>query len=228
MDRFSWRSYDLTSILPKFWQDDVLAVARKKAKHKILLPRSVTSREGDPNLQIPVATVGGGTLRADLPWLFDLYKGLFRDLAQLGCSEPVSTATTELIGANLNVQTGEMRYEAHVDSNPIEGLLYCTDHPRGTGGELVVSNNTLAQSVAEIDRDCSVVYPVAGNLVFFDARRFPHYVRPLAAPGGMRVVVAMNFYTPSCPESSRPPDLTNHLFGYQVEARTEPRRPIGT
>lgn len=227
MDRFSWHSYDLNSVLPKSWQEDILVVARTKATRKVLLPRSVTSREGDPNLQIPVATVGGSTLRSALPWLFDLYLGLFRDLAQLGSHEPVSTASAELIGANLNVQTGDMRYEAHVDSNPIEGLLYCTDHPKGAGGELVVANDPQAQSIAAIDRDCSVVYPVAGNLVFFDARRFPHYVRPLVVADAVRVVVAMNFYTPSCPESSRPVDLTNHLFGYQTEPKQESSTSIG-
>jgi hypothetical protein len=220
MDRFSWRSYDMGTALPPNWQNDVLTVARTKAVKKVLLPRSVTSREGDPNLQIPVSTVGGAVLRGELPWLFNLYKGLFRDLAQLGTHEPVSTAASDQIGANLNVQTAGMRYEAHVDSNPVEGLLYCTDHPKGSGGELVVANDPNAKSIAEIDRDCSIVYPAAGNLIFFDARRFPHYVRPLVAADAIRVVVAMNFYTPSCPESSRPADLNDHLFGYKVELKS--------
>lgn len=227
MDRFSWRSYDLGTALPRNWQSDVLTVARTKAVKKVLLPRSVTSREGDPNLQIEVSTVGGATLRQELPWLFNLYKGLFRDLAQLGSHEPVSTAASDLIGANLNVQTRGMRYEAHVDSNPIEGLLYCTDHPKGSGGELVVANDPKAQSISEIDRDCSIVYPSAGNLIFFDARRFPHYVRPLVDSEAIRVVVAMNFYTPSCPESSRPADLNDHLFGYKVDSSPQPAGSVG-
>ena len=29
----------------------------------------------------------------------------------------------------------------------------------------------------------------------------------------MRVVAVMNFYTESCPESTRPPELNRHLFG---------------
>jgi hypothetical protein len=29
----------------------------------------------------------------------------------------------------------------------------------------------------------------------------------------MRVVAVMNFYTESCPESSRPLELNRHLFG---------------
>ena len=49
----------------------------------------------------------------------------------------------------MNVQEGTDRYECHVDTNPVEALLYVTDHPQGTGGELVVTNDVDARSVAE-------------------------------------------------------------------------------
>lgn len=217
MDRFSWRSYDINTMLPSSWQNDILSVAQELAMLKILRPRSVTSREGNPDLRLPVRTVNGRAVREHLPWLYALYRGAFRDLAQLGTHEPVTVASSELIAINLNVQTDGARYEAHVDSNPIECLLYCTDHPKGSGGELVVANNPTANSIAEIDSDCSIVYPASGHLVYFDARRFAHYVRPLVTQDAIRVVVAMNYYTPSCPESSRPSDLTPHLFGEQPE-----------
>jgi hypothetical protein len=214
IDRFCWRSYDLNSLLPAGWRAKIISVATSESVRKVLRPRSVTSREGSPDLSIPVATVSGLRVKESLPWLHSLYVGLFRDLAQLGTHEPVLVATNPLYGAVLNVQSGTgMRYEAHVDSNPIEGLLYVTTHVEGAGGELVVANNSSADSVAGIDADCSIVYPVSGNLVFFDARRFPHYVRALRAESDVRVVVAMNFYTPSCPESARPADLNAHLFG---------------
>ena len=61
-----------------------------------------------------------------------------------------------------------MRLECHVDSNPLTGLLFCTDHVRG--GELVVAHDTAAEGLAEIDRACSVIRPQAGQLIFFDAR----------------------------------------------------------
>lgn len=214
LDRFSWRSYDLRSVLPTDWQDQILATAANAAP-KTLRPRSVTSREGDPHLKIATLTVNGHIVRQRLPWLYDLYKGLFRDLGQFSVSEPLFTAENDVYGAVLNMQRGtEMRYESHVDSNPLEGLLYVTDHPKGSGGELVVANNPSANSVDEVEADCSIVYPAAGNLIFFDARRFPHYVRPLVQPQSVRVVVAMNFYTPSCSEAARPADLDKHLFGY--------------
>jgi hypothetical protein len=47
----------------------------------------------------------------------------------------------------------------------------------------------------------------------FDGRRHPHYARPLASASDVRIVAVMNFYTESCPESTRPQDLNLHLFG---------------
>jgi len=214
IDRFSWRSYDLRTILPRHWQEQILTVA-DTAVRKTLRPLSVTSREGDENARIAVMTVNGQVVRRDIPWLHDLYLGLFKDLANVGVLEPVVVAENDIYGAVINVQRGQhMRYECHIDSNPIEGLLYVTDHPKGSGGELVVANNQLATSIEDVEADCTIVYPTAGNLVFFDARRFPHYVRALNDNTAVRVVVAMNFYTPSSPESARPADLDKHLFGH--------------
>jgi N-acetylglutamate synthase-like GNAT family acetyltransferase len=212
--RFSWRVFDVEDLLPGGWQQELLDLAEREASHRTLRPRSVTSREGDPNLRLPVITVSGRVLREQAPWLSSLYDGWFREFAATCCSEVVTTAVDDRYGVNLNVQRGRsMRYECHVDSNPIEGLLYVTDHPKGSGGELVAANHPGATSREEVDRDCSVLYPEAGKLVFFDAREFAHYVRPLQRDDAIRAVVAMNFYTPSSPESARPNDLNDHLFG---------------
>ena len=104
-----------------------------------------------------------------------------------------------------------MRFECHVDSNPLTGLLFCTDHQ--AGGELVIANDTEAEGVAGVDRNCSVIRPHAGHLIFFDARRYPHYARVLTADSETRIVAVMNFYTESCPESTRPRELNRHLYG---------------
>ncbi|MGY2062449.1 2OG-Fe(II) oxygenase, partial [Nocardia gipuzkoensis] len=106
------------------------------------------------------------------------------------------------------------RYECHVDTNPIEALLYCTTHLSGEGGEVVVSNRGDVRSIEEIEADCAVIEPRAGQLLFFDAREHSHYVRQLTDPDAVRVVVAMNYYTESSPEwEVRPPDLNRHLTG---------------
>jgi len=112
----------------------------------------------------------------------------------------------------LNVQRGKkMRFECHVDSNPLTGLLFCTDH--ASGGELVVAHDKAAKGIDEIERRCSVIRPQAGQLIFFDAREYPHYARLLAGESETRIVAVMNFYTDSHPESSRPRELNQHLYG---------------
>jgi hypothetical protein len=201
-------------MLPADWSKELLTVAARHADVVEVEPTSVTSREASDVGSIETVTVPGDRLREAAPWLFDLYRGLFRDLGQTLVSEPLACATDDLYAAVLNVQRGsQMRYECHVDSNPMQGLLYVTSHMPGDGGELVVGNNSNAASVEEVDADCSTVYPVAGHLLFFDGRHSPHYVRSLNSDNAIRVVVAMNFYTPSSPESQRPSDLNHHLFG---------------
>lgn len=211
---FVWHTFDVTPCMPEGWQERILEVAGSSAKYRELIPKSVTSREISESIIIPVNTVGGVVVSESLPWLHGLYSGLFRDLAQLISEEPVVAAEDLRYGINLNVQRGKQhRYECHVDSNPIEGLLYVTDHPKGMGGELILSNYGDVRGKESIDLDATKIYPVAGHLIFFDARQFTHYVAPLSSDYDVRVVAAMNFYTPSCPESARPADLNRHLFG---------------
>jgi hypothetical protein len=208
------REFDARNLLPEGWQADIRSIAEKFATNRVLHPRSVTSRESADVVGVKVMTVGGRIIRRELPWLHTFYEHEFRALGSLCVQEPVASAQDDRYGVNLNVQLGnEMRYECHVDSNPLEGLLYVTDHSDGRGGELVVANNTEAHSVQEVDSDCTLVIPREGRLLFFDARRHPHYVRPLQDPSAVRIVVAMNYYLPSWPESMRPPDLNRHLFG---------------
>jgi hypothetical protein len=211
---FLWHGYDLRSELPEGWQEEGIAVAQRSAAEKSLVPTSVTSREDSTTAAIPVLTVGGRGVAEQLPWLYTLYQTRFRDLAQQLATEPVVCAADLRYGVTLNVQRGEsMRYEAHVDSNPIEGLLYFTSHPSGSGGDLHVSNIGDVAGVAEIDADVTCIYQVAGHIIFFDARHHSHYVTSLTARDDVRIVAAMNFYTPASPEGARPADLNKHLFG---------------
>jgi len=96
-----------------------------------------------------------------LPWLIDLYRGHFRQLYEEAAGRRLHPTEDQRYAVVMNVQEGGDRYECHVDTNPIEALLYVTDHPRGTGGELVVANNENAASVEEVDEDCSILYPIS-------------------------------------------------------------------
>jgi hypothetical protein len=148
-----------------------------------------------------------------LPWLPGLYQGKFLDFARKARpGEHVVPAKDPRYGVVLNVQHGtSMRFESHVDSNPLTGLLFFTSHQEG--GELVVANDKSAGSIEDIEKDCTFIRPRAGNLVFIDGRTHPHYARSLRRDDDMRVLAVMNYYTASCPESTRPRELNRHLYG---------------
>ena len=210
MPRFRWTTFDLNGILPSGWQRDVDAVAADAEFREF--PRTpVLSREATTVQGISRGRVHADQVRDRLPWLYQSYRSAFLELAREACAEPVMTARDDRYGVVLNVQRGPaMRFECHVDSNPLTGLLFCTDH--SAGGELVVAHDARAANVAEVERDCSVIRPYAGHLIFFDARQHPHYARPITT-SSMRIVAVMNFYTESWPESTRPSELNRHLYG---------------
>jgi hypothetical protein len=211
---FTWREFDVTLFLPKEGIEQIASFALEASELRVLVPTSVTSRESSSDITIPILTVNGVKIKESLRWLFDLYRGTFRDLGQMCVDEPLVVGADERHAIVFNSQRGtDMRYECHVDTNPLSGLLFVTSHPPGEGGELVVANQTAAVGVEDIRRDCKIIFPDSGKLIFFDAREHPHFVNPLRNPLGVRVVVVMNFYTPSCPESDRPEDLTYHMFG---------------
>lgn len=211
LSRFSWRTFDVADLLPQDWQRDVMAAAADADVREFPKTPVLTREAAD------VSHVKRGRVHADqvlrkLPWLPDLYQGTFLELANNAWTEPVLTAEDDRYGVVLNVQRGtSMRFESHVDSNPLTGLLFFTDHHEG--GELVVGHDESARSIEDIERDRSVIRPHAGHLVFIDGRWLPHYARPLVRDGDVRVLAVMNYYTKSCPESTRPRELNYHLYG---------------
>jgi hypothetical protein len=209
---FGWTTFDVSSLLPDGWQQDVATVAVEADFREF--PRTpILSREAEDVAFILRGRVHAREVRQRLPWLYKLYRSGFLELAELAWGEPVKAASDDRYGIVLNVQQGTtMRFECHVDSNPVTGLLFFTDHPAG-GGELVVGHDSGAVGVEALEKNGSVIRPQAGQLIFFDGKTYPHYVRTLRSESDMRVVAVMNFYTGSCPESTRPTDLNRHLFG---------------
>jgi len=210
---FDWTEFDISDQLPEGWQRDVMAVAA--AADFQGFPRTpVLSREAQEVQRIPRGRVHADQLRQSLLWIYRSYREYFLNLASSISAGPVVLASDERYGVVLNIQRGTgMRFECHIDSNPLTGLLFLTDHAQGTGGELVFAYDEDADSVAAVDRDCAVIRPRAGVLIFFDGRRHPHYARPLRSESEVRAVAVMNFYTGAYPESTRPPQLNRHLYG---------------
>ena len=210
---FCWQEFDVTSRLPGDWRHDVV-VAAAEAEFRAFPRTPVLSREAEEVVSISRGRVHADQVRRNLPWLQRLYRGHFLELAAGTSRERVQPASDPRYGLVLNVQRGAtMRFECHIDSNPLTGLLFCTDHPAGSGGELVFAHSPAAADVDAVERDCTVIRPRAGQLIFFDGRQHPHYARPLSSESDLRVVAVMNYYTESCPESTRPPELNRHLFG---------------
>jgi 2OG-Fe(II) oxygenase superfamily len=210
---FRWTTFDLTRRLPENWQHDIGVVAAE-ADFRAFPRTPVLSREAENVVRISRGRVHADRVRLSLPWLYRFYRGCFLKMAREACTDRVVAALDDRYGLVLNVQRGtEMRFECHVDSNPLTGLLFCTDHSAGAGGELVIAHDSAAADVDAVERDCSVIRPHAGHLIIFDGKQHPHYARPLTSESDMRITAVMNFYTESCPESTRPPELNRHLFG---------------
>jgi hypothetical protein len=209
--RFRWTTFDMTDSLPLNWRREISAVADDADFREF--PRTpVLTREAPEVPYIARGRVHADQVRDRLPWLHAAYHGDFLRLARQACPERVVAARDDRYGIVLNVQQGmAMRFECHVDSNPLTGLLFCTDH--SAGGELVVAHDQAAADIAAVERNCSVIRPHAGHLIFFDARDHPHYARPLTVASDTRIVAVMNFYTESSPESTRPAELNKHLYG---------------
>ncbi len=215
LDMFGWATFDVSWILPDGWQRDALSAAGG-AEVRPFGRTPVISREANDVEQLVRGRVHADQVVSRLPWLRELYRAAFRELAEQTTGSKVYAAADERYGTVLNVQRGSgMRFECHIDSNPLTGLLFCTDHGPGAGGELVFGHDKMVRSVADVERLCSALRPQAGHLIFFDGREHPHYVRPLKADDDLRVVAVMNYYTDECPESTRPPELNRHLYGDQ-------------
>ena len=212
LQEFSYSKRDVTSLLPEGWQKDIGAVTAE-ADFRAFPRTPILSREAPDVTHIERGRVYADTVMQHLPWLYKLYRNEFLELAAEAWREPIDAAYDDRYGVVLNVQRGTtMRFECHVDSNPVTGLLFFTDHPTGAG-ELVVSHDQDAVGVDGLERDCRPIRPEAGQIIFFDGRFYPHYARELHGESDVRVVAVMNFYTGSCPESTRPPELNRHRFG---------------
>ena len=116
-----------------------------------------------------------GTLVAEkLNWLHKLYKKEFLEFANTNFDGLFDFAENIKSGTNINLLKGKnARYEWHVDSNPLTGVLFVTTHNESDGGQLIF----------KLPTETLTVYPKSGTLILFDARQIPHTVLPLQKDG---------------------------------------------
>jgi hypothetical protein len=186
----SWTTVDVRSDLPVDWVAQILAVAAHAPTTTLLLAAPTGT---EPSGWVVVHSVDGGEVGRRLPWLTDLYEDVFRRRVERCAGDRVSPAADPRRALSLDVQTGGNRYQPNEGDRHWGALLHVTDHPEGTGGELVLGHDPQARTIEEIDAACSVIHPEAGHLLLFDARRHPHYVRPLRTPGRSRIAVTMSY-----------------------------------
>lgn len=195
--------------LPPAWQADIVAATTGR-ELRYLSGESVTSRQRQLGsaTEFVVGVVDGKGVASELPWLVDLYQYTLLELANQKFMAAYACSSDERSAINLNVLPVGSGYEWHVDTNPLTGLLFVTDHPEGTGGELEFRADPVTHPAEEWEL---VIRPRAGDLLLFDARYAAHHVRPVRGPGE-RITVPMNYYFAG-ESAARPDDLDKYLYG---------------
>lgn len=210
---FSIFRFNLLSMLSCGWENEILDSAARYGKFGCLNGGSVTSRqrEFESTADDIVGVSTGAVVPLEIPWLFQLYKVNILQLAnELGTGR-YKVANDIQSAININILPPGSQYEWHVDSNPLTGLLFVTDHATGGGGELLFRPDPRARPTEDWEL---VIAPHSGDLLLFDAREAAHTVLPV--PGPMqRISVPMNYYHAdvSC---QRPEDLDHYLYSGRV------------
>lgn len=200
-----YHSWDLNEsrLLPTGWQKQTIELVEEFGSDTILRGDSSTSREQQSGVEIPVRVVTGDLIFNSSRWLYDLYANQLLSFASKSFGRKLYVATDIRSSININALVGKgQRYERHVDSNPVTGLLFATTHSPDDGGVLVFENESTGER-------CEV-YSNAGTFICFDARTIPHYVSELLIDIA-RISIPMNFYeTPI--DQNRPDDLDSALY----------------
>ena len=191
-------------ILPNNWNIHIEEVVLQFGRFVRLDGKSSTSREPENTEGCDCYILSGDVIQKELTWLFNLYTTRLVEFATIVAGQPMKYSDDVESGIVINSLRGiNARYEWHVDSNPMTGILYATTHEESEGGELVF----------KINNEFIKVTPTAGEFILFDARLIPHCVFPLTNDRH-RISVPMNFYFLEQElVNKRPDELSDYLFG---------------
>src|SRR5437773_9493885 len=103
--KFSCTTFDLTGRLPQRWQRGVTAAAAA-ADFRDFPRTPVLSREAAQVAYIPRGRVHADQVKQSLPWLHELYRSYFLELAASTSNERVLPALDDRYGLVLNIQRG--------------------------------------------------------------------------------------------------------------------------
>lgn len=197
--------------LPKDWDRKIVEVCQHHARDAILFGNSTTSLEED-FVRLPYRLLDGIAVSKLIPWLTNLYRDPFRKLASRLTGREIYCSQSLINSINVNIldKVGS-RYERHLDSNSLTGLLFVTTAAARDGGELVF----------EFPEQAIAIKPRLGNLLFFTATGVPHKVEPLRS-NSARVSVPMNYYFDG-DKQDRPIGLDTALYNHPTGTEQEQR-----
>jgi hypothetical protein len=204
------RSFDLASLCPPGWQDEISTCCMHFGAERLLDGSSSTSRE--PRLTGLWARpmfhlVNGNDVARQLPWLAGVYQKEILQLARLNYGD-VFCSMDPRAGVNINMQPSGCRYEWHVDCNPLTAVLFVTSHGKDDGGALVLRPDT-GREVTTRTADYELkIQPVSGKLVFFRGQQYAHHVEAVLSK--YRICVPMNFFTSEV--SQERADVDEYLY----------------
>lgn len=208
MSNRPWPPYKSLSVplehLPHSWTDEINSLLDRCGVISELRGDGPTGREAPDATAMHIAVVAGGEIKQALPWLWELYADLFKAFASAAAGRPLYVANDIRSSININCLRGVGdRYEKHVDSNPMTGLLFATEQSVADGGELVFQHPDT--------QELTIVRPRIGMFICFDAREITHWVAPLKT-NRPRVSIPMNYYW-SPTDQTRPAGLDRKLYG---------------
>jgi hypothetical protein len=160
-----------------------------------------TLERADAPLQYRVTD--GSTIAQQLPNVMHLYQVTIPNLISEFIGLNIIPSRFEKSAITLNLLEGRgSRYEVHVDSNSVTGLLFATSHSSAEGGALRLHYP---------ERPAYDVQPKAGLFLLYDARWVPHEVLELRT-ATKRLSLPMNYFLATDIET-RPEHLDSYIFG---------------
>lgn len=171
--------------MPSDWVQRILQTVMIHAYQRQFDDNAPTAREKlSPGEVIKSWVVDGEQLSQTDEWLLEIYANEICALASKLTERQVEPGRERLSNVNINLMRGKgSRFEKHVDTNHLTGLLFVSTLSEHQGGALCL----------EVGDELIAIHPEVGKIVFVDARNIPHYVSPLQTEED-RIVIVMNFY----------------------------------
>lgn len=183
--------------------DRALSVAETHAHRVSLDGTQPSSTMENPDVALEYFVADGLVVAAQLPVIMTMYRELIPAFTQTYIGLEIVPSRFERSSITLNLLRGEgCRYEKHVDSNSVTGLLFASTLTPEDGGAL-----RLHYPGAEpLD-----IYPSRGTFLLYDARWVPHEVMPLLRDT-VRLSMPMNYFLKTDIEV-RQEHLDDYIFG---------------